>query len=442
MIHYKPYPTYKDSGVEWLGEVPEGWGVLKVGALFEETNTRGGTKEDLLAVSQSHGIMPQNDYASLLDRRLSQSQSEDYSNYKCVGKGEFVYNKMRMWQGAIGFSLISGCVSPAYVTFKPKEKQVPFYWNALFKTNGFLVEVNRRSQGICDDQNSCSFSRFREIYILVPPLSEQNAIQQFLQKETTRIDTLVLKKTRFIELLKEKRQALITHAVTKGLDPNVKMKDSGVEAVGKVPEHWDIQPLKSVVKLTKEMVGSLSKNFSLLSLTRRGIINRDTSENFGKFPESFDTYQIVRPGNFVLCLFDIDETPRTVGVSSLYGMITGAYSVFLCESNTYRNYLYYMLLHLDDVKGLKPYYTGLRKTIRPSKFLNIRFPFPPKEEAKKICEEIDTQTSRIDTLIGKIQHSIELLKDRRSALITAAVTGKIDVRGNCTNMPSDAVEVI
>jgi len=259
-------------------------------------------------------------------------------------------------------------------------------------------------------------------------LDAQEQLARLLDRETARIDSLIDKKARFIALLKEKRGAVITHAVTKGIDPDAPLKEGPFKAVGMIPEMWDISPVGRALRLTKNTVGARHGEYKLLSLTTRGVIERDISENFGKFPESFDTYQEVRPGNFVFCLFDIDETPRTVGLSDMKGMITGAYAVFDCVTPIYSKYLYFLFLHLDTCKGLKPFYTGLRKTIRPPKFTSIRIPFPPERDALRIAEHIETQTAKIDSLIALTERSIDLLWERRAALVTAAVTGKIDVR--------------
>lgn len=213
-----PNVPMKDSGVEWIGEVPVHWGAEKVGNLFAELNDRGGSKDQLLAVSQEHGVLPQAEYAATVDRRLSQSQSGDYSNYKSVEPRSFVYNKMRMWQGAIGLSRYSGCVSPAYVTFRALHPVDESFYFGVFRTGGFVSEVNRLSQGICDDQNSCSFGDFRTIFVPSPPHREQSQIATFLDRETTRIDTLIEKTRDSIELLKERRSALITAAVTGKID--------------------------------------------------------------------------------------------------------------------------------------------------------------------------------------------------------------------------------
>lgn len=266
------------------------------------------------------------------------------------------------------------------------------------------------------------------IPVLVPPRAEQDAIVAYLDRATSRIDTLVAKKTRFIELLREKRQALITHAVTKGLDPNAPMKNSGVEWLGEMPETWDTAPLKSFLQLRRDIVGSESSNTKLLSLTLQGVIERDLENPTGKMPASFDGYQRISAGEMVFCLFDMDETPRTVGVAPQDGMLTGAYTVFRPQSELWARYLYYFFLHVDEYKRLRPFYKGLRKTIRPGPFLSIQVPRPTEHEAKAIVAHLDRATTRIDTLIAKTERSIELLREHRTALITAAVTGKLDLR--------------
>lgn len=289
-----------------------------------------------------------------------------------------------------------------------------------------IQNIEAHSEGL--SYPAINASELVKLKAVFPPINEQLQISSFLEREAARIDTLIAKKTRFIELLKEKRQAVITKAVTKGLDDSVEMKDGSFNSIGQIPVHWELSPVGRALRNMKRTVGKRSAEFKLLSLTTRGVIERDVSENFGKFPESFDTYQEVRSGDFVFCLFDMDETPRTVGRSETSGMITGAYSVFECTDPSYSNYLLYLFLHLDSCKGLKSFYTGLRKTIRPPKFTSIRIPFPPKFEAEAIATHLAKQTARIDAVIKKTERSIDLLKEHRAALITAAVTGKIDVR--------------
>ncbi|NAZ53267.1 restriction endonuclease subunit S [Vibrio toranzoniae] len=174
--------------------------------------------------------------------------------------------------------------------------------------------------------------------------------------------------------------------------------------------------------LKRSLVGSQSSNYQLLSLTLKGVIPRDISSGEGKIPENFDTYQKVDKNDLIFCLFDIDETPRTIGISPLNGMITGAYNVYGCLDHCSSDYAYYYFFHIDSFKGLKPFYTGLRKVVRAETFSNIEMPCPSFEEQQKIANFLDHETAKIDTLITKQEKLIELLKEKRQAVISHAVT--------------------
>ncbi|WPA91160.1 restriction endonuclease subunit S [Providencia zhijiangensis] len=199
-------------------------------------------------------------------------------------------------------------------------------------------------------------------------------------------------------------------------------KDSGVEWLQEIPSNWNVERTKRMFFLKRSLVGSKSSNYQLLSLTLKGIIPRDISSGEGKIPESFDTYQKVDENDLVFCLFDIDETPRTIGISPLNGMITGAYNVYGCFDSCYPTYAYYYFYHIDTFKGLKPFYTGLRKVVRTETFSNIEMPCPSMEEQKKIANFLDRETAKVDTLITKQEKLVELLKEKRQAVISHAVT--------------------
>jgi len=204
------------------------------------------------------------------------------------------------------------------------------------------------------------------------------------------------------------------------------LKPSGADWLGKVPAHWDAPPLRVFLSLRRNIVGSDSVETKLLSLTLQGVIERDLENKMGKMPASFDGYQRVSPGEMVFCLFDMDETPRTVGVSAHEGMVTSAYTVFRPTSTIWAKFLHYFFLHVDEFKRLKPFYKGLRKTIRPGPFLSIPVPRPPEWEAEIIVSNLDRATARIDGLIAKKTRFIELLIEKRQALITHAVTSGLD----------------
>jgi type I restriction enzyme S subunit len=217
-------------------------------------------------------------------------------------------------------------------------------------------------------------------------------------------------------------------------------KDSGVEWLGDVPVHWDIVPNRSVIRLKKHLVGEASTDYTLLSLTKGGIVVRDLENIEGKFPTSFDTYQVVEPGDIVFCMFDIDETPRAVGLSSLHGMITGAYTVFECTDPILRAYIYLFYLAMDNGKCLKPLYTGLRKVITRSSFMAAKIPLPTKEEQNVIVGYLDTQIAKIDATIVATRKELELLREYLTRLISDVVTGKVDVREVAAQLPEEPAE--
>lgn len=199
-------------------------------------------------------------------------------------------------------------------------------------------------------------------------------------------------------------------------------KDSGVQWLGEIPSHWKLLRNKSFMNLTDEKVEQ-RKNFILLSLTKQGVIIRDLSEGKGKFPKNFNTYLVVRPNNLVFCLFDVDETPRTVGLVRNVGMLTGAYTNFKLKENVVLpEYAYYYYLQVDDVKGLKPYYTGLRKVVKTNTFLQLRMPVPPIKEQHTIVSYLDTKCSKLDTFISNKEKEITLLQEMKQRVIADAVT--------------------
>lgn len=207
---------------------------------------------------------------------------------------------------------------------------------------------------------------------------------------------------------------------------SVAMKDSGAEWLGKVPVTWDVAPLRFFLKLRRDIVGSASASTKLLSLTLQGVIERDLENQAGKMPASFDGYQHISAGEMVFCLFDMDETPRTVGIAPQDGMLTSAYTVFHPQSDLWARYIYYFFLHVDEYKRLRPFYRGLRKTIRPGPFLSIQVPRPTEDAARRIVSHLDSITVRIDTLVARKTRFINLLREKRQALITQAVTKGLD----------------
>ena len=283
------------------------------------------------------------------------------------------------------------------------------------------------SKGIRVDQWDLSPIGLKTIPFFLPPLNEQHSIVSYLDTKCSLLDTLLSNKEKKISLLQEMKQRVIADAVTRGVNPNVKFKATNIPWLPEIPEHWSLLRNKSFMRQTDEKVGK-RKDITLLSLTKQGVIVRDLTEGKGKFPKDFETYLIVKPNNLVFCLFDIDETPRTVGLVRHDGMLTGAYSNFeIIETKVLPDFAYYYYLQIDDIKGLRPFYTGLRKVVKANTFAQLRVPVPPLSEQRAIVSYIIERTSKIDTLIEKLTKEIECVKEYKQRLISDVVTGQVKV---------------
>jgi len=417
---FQKYPAYKDSGVEWLAEIPEHWQAIKMKYLFRDVSEKNKPEAELLSVTQDKGVVPR----TWVESRMVMP-SGNLESFKFIQKGDFAIS-LRSFEGGLEYCHHDGIISPAYTVLKKKKGLIDGYYKYLFKSKSFISEIQTSVVGIREGKN---ISYFELSYSLLPIPSpeEQTAIAAFLDDKTAKIDRAIAQKEKMITLLKERKQIIIQNAVTKGLDPNAKMKHSGVEWIGEIPEGWKLLSNKNIFKLIKNQVGKNSSKYDLLSLTLRGIIKRDMENPEGKFPAEFDTYQEVKKGDFVFCLFDVEETPRTVGLSKYDGMITGAYTVLRTFKELNNTFLYYFYLNLDSRKELKYLYKGLRNTIPKDSFFSFKSLIPPLSEQNEIVDYIEAQSTKIDKAIKLQEQQIERLKELKSTLIDSAVTGKIKV---------------
>ena len=227
------YSAYKDSGVEWLGKVPKHWELTRLGTKFSERKEKVSDKDYAPLSVTMKGIMPQLDSAA---------KTNDGDNRKLVKAGDFVINSRSDRKGSSGISDLDGSVSLISIVLEPKNVQ-PLYCNYLLKSYNFIEEFYRNGHGIVADLWTTRYSEMKAITVAIPPLAEQTRIAEFLDRKTAQIDQAIAQKERLIELLNERRQVMIHQAVTRGLDPNVPMKDSGIEWIGEIPAHWEVSKL-------------------------------------------------------------------------------------------------------------------------------------------------------------------------------------------------------
>jgi type I restriction enzyme S subunit len=424
-MRYKPYPKYKDSGVVWLGNVPEEWEVKKTKYAFSliVNPAPKDNNYELLSIYTDIGVKPRKE----LEAKGNKSSTTD--GYWIVKKGDLIVNKLLAWMGAIGYSNYNGVTSPAYDILRANKNINSQFYGYLFRTKIAQQEFKRWSRGIMEMRLRLYFSEFGNIPIPIPPIDEQIQIANYLDQKTKKIDTLITKQQTLIELLKEKQQALISHVVTKGLDSSVDLKDSGVEWLGGVPEHWGVKKTKYCFKLIVNPAPK-NNNYQLLSIyTNIGVKPRKELEQKGNKSSTTDGYWIVKKGDLIVNKFL--AWMGAIGYSNYNGVTSPAYDIL--RSNKNINSLFYSYLFRSKItqQEFKRWSRGImemRLRLYFSEFGNIFISIPPIEEQNKIVEYIKMKTKTIDTLITKATKSIELLKERRTALISAVVSGKVDVR--------------
>lgn len=427
----KPYPEYKDSGSRWLEDVPTHWEVRNLRTLLRKTTERNRADLPLLSVAREKGVFVR----SLTDTSENHNViPEDLSNYKVARQGSLVINKMKAWQGSMGIAPCDGIVSPAYFVYDLNIENEHFA-EKLFRSKPYVAHFGQASDGVRVGQWDLSISGMKEIPALLPPPEEQVAIVRFLDHANRKIDRFIRGKQKLIKLLNEQKQAIIHQAVTKGLDPTVPMKDSGIPWLGEIPAHWDLTPNRGLMRVRKVLVGARHPEFTLLSLTKEGVIVRDLSESKGKFSSDLGTSQEVRSGDLVTCLFDVPETPRTVGLSKYQGMITGAYTVLEPIENSPMQWLEAFYIAMDDRKMLSPLYSGLRNTIPKPRFLGAKTPIPPRSEITQILDYIENGLQDIRKTTTRTQRQIALMQEYRTRLTADVVTGKLDVREAASRLP-------
>lgn len=430
----RPYSDYKSSGSQWLGDVPAHWGVQNLRTLIHATNARNRPDLPLLTVARERGVFMR----AIGDRDENHNAiPEDLSNYKIAAAGSLVINKMKAWQGSMGIAPVDGIVSPAYFIYELHIANRAF-GHLLLRSKPYVAHFAQASDGVRVGQWDLTIAGMKQIPVLIPPPDEQAAIVRYLAWATGRIDRAIRAKKKVIALLNEQKQAIIHRAVTRGLDPSVPMKDSGVPWLGEIPAHWEMIPNRHHLRIRKVLVGTRHGNYQLLSLTKRGVIIRDISQNKGKFSADMGTSQEVRRGDIVFCLFDVAETPRTVGLARHDGMITGAYTVMQCADPAIARWIEAFYIAMDDRKLLSPLYSGLRNTIPKDRLLGAKTPIPPAAERKVILEAADIQLRAVDGAIASTQNKVELLREYRTRLVADVVTGKLDVREAAARLPDES----
>ncbi|MCG5531281.1 restriction endonuclease subunit S [Halorhodospira halochloris] len=434
-MSFPAYPEYKDSGVEWLGEVPTHWEVKRLSHYFKERREKASDAEFAPLSVTMHGVVP---------RLENAAKTKDGDNRKKVLPGDFVINSRSDRKGSSGISPTSGTVSLICIVLEP-QCVVRRFVHHLLRSVPFQEEFYKHGKGIVADLWSTGFADMKNIMLAMPPSEEQQAIANFLDHETARIDALIEEQQRLIELLKEKRQAVISHAVTKGLDPDVPMKDSGVEWLGEVPEHWDVAKFKYAIAEFEQGWSPQCDSKPVNSAAEWGVlkvgcVNQgafDPTEN-KRLPDSLEARPdlAVRKDDLLISRANTRELVGSAAqVPEDHPNLMASDKLFVLRLAQGVCNTRYAAAYLGDRRVR--HQIELEATGASSSMLNIGqaairelwMPLPPKEEQDRIIEDLDNKNTVFTTLERETALNIQLLNERRSALISAAVTGKIDVRG-------------
>lgn len=438
---FPTYPKYKDTGVDWLGDMPDHWQTKPLWALFRRTKRTGYSDERLLSVYRDYGVVPK-------DSRDDNNNkpSEDLSPYQLVQPGDLVINKMKAWQGSVAVSLHRGIVSPAYFVFEALHNENSRYLHYLLRSVRYITGYMTVSKGIRVNQWDLDPQYHATMPVLVPPIDEQTGIAKFLDRETAKIDDLVAEQERLIALLKEKRQVVISHAVTKGLNPDVPMKDSGVEWLGEIPEHWSVTELRRVT--LDKCDGPFGSGLKSEHYVEEGVrVIRLQNIKSGAFDGRSAAFISSQYYNDELGDHSVEENDLLIA-----GLGDGSNPVgracvapngiepALVKADCFRFRLNLAVIVPDyaahqlsisaffDAGRLSSGTTRSRIPLSVMATRKVALP-PTLEEQREIMELVGKTVAKIDTLVERAVTAIALLNERRSALISAAVTGKIDVRG-------------
>lgn len=424
MERIKPYPAYKASGVEWLGEVPAHWEVRSIKTLFQEKDQRSGDGQGvLLSLTREHGIVPHEKVATRV------ASSSDLSKYKVCLRGELVMNRMQAWSGMFSVSAVDGLVSPDYSVFAPariSEICVKFF-EYLFRTTTLVDQFAKRSKGIGSGFNRLYTPDFGSVLIAAPPLPEQHAIVRFLDHATHNIRRYIDAKLKLIGLLEGQRQAIVQQAVTRGLDPGVSLKDSGVEWLGEVPEHWEVRRLKTVTANVIVQTDKRDNSDIYLALEH---VEGWTGRYRDPGPDvDFDS-QVKRFQVGDVLFGKLRPYLAKVTNVSHHGVCVGEFLVLRSDALLLSSaYLARLLCSESVIDAVNASTFGAKMPRADWHFMgSMRFPFPPLSEQHAIVEYLDKATASIDTAIDRTRRQIELMEEYRTRLISDVVTGKLDVR--------------
>ena len=415
------YSEYKDSGVQWLGEIPSHWELLKMKYAFKERSEKNHPNEEPLCATQSRGVIPQ----SLYEGRVV-VVNKGFEGLKLVKVGDFVIS-LRSFQGGIEYAYYQGIISAAYTVLQPKESDMAPYFKYMFKSHDYIQLLQTCVTGIREGQN-INYPFLAKKAVPIPPMEEQHAIVSYLDTKCSKLDTFISNKEKEITLLQEMKQRVITDAVTRGLNPNVKFKPTNIPWLPEIPEHWEEKRLSTQftgdVQVNKDFTVKHAFKFNYGELVPKNEVGAPE-----EYRDVYVRYSLIKEGDVLINGLNLnyDFVSQRVACAPADGIITSAYVV--CRPRKNVNYNYYTLLFkaMDSMKLFHGMGSGIRLTLSFKELKKQLLPVPPIEEQHAIVSYITERTAKIDSLIEKLNKEIECVKEYKQRLVSDVVTGQIKV---------------
>ena len=416
------YTTYKPSGIKWIGEIPEHWDVHKIRYLFQEKSQKGYPNEPILSATQKYGVIPQD----LYENRVV-VVNKGLEGLKLVEEGDFVIS-LRSFQGGIEYAYYRGIISAAYTILKPSINLNSDYIKYVFKSHTFIELLKTCVTGIREGQN-INYELLRNKYLFIPPLSEQHTIVAFLEKATANIDAYIKQTEQEINTLNELKQAEIAQVVTKGLNPNAPMKDSGISWIGEIPEHWECKRIGSTYIENKHINSDLGCN-EAYKFNYGSLVRKDEDVKLEEVADVYSKYTVISKNDIIINGLNLnyDFVTQRVAIVEQKGIITSAYVAITPREDVNSEYFSYLFKSMDAKKLFNGMGTGIRLTLGFGELKKQQIPIPPKDEQDLIVKNIKAKTSKIEEYITALKSEIAQMQEYKQRLISDVVTGKMDVR--------------
>jgi len=439
----KPYPAYKDSGLAWLGPLPSHWGQRRMKFLFKERTQKGFPQEPLLAATQTKGVVRKDDYG-----KRTVTAMKDFHLLKLVEIGDFVIS-LRSFEGGIEVSHCRGIISPAYTVLKPSDAASLGYYSRFFKSADFIRSLTLFVTGIREGQN-IDYERMSRAYMPLPPLDEQIAIGRFLDWANARLERTIRAKRRVIALLTEQKQAIIHRAVTRGLDPTVPLKPSGIPWLGDIPAHWEVRPLKAVchiqsgTTLGKDYGGQQTREIPYLRVAnvQAGYVSLKVVKKIA-VPASEANRRFLQAGDVLMTEGgDADKLGRGCVWQAQVSPCLHQNHVFAVRPNQTKLVPQFLSALLGTGYARGHFQSTAKQTTNlaatnKTKIGQLSVLLPSVTEQQQILASLEIETQPVDTAISRLNREIDLLREYRTRLVADVVTGKLDVRAAAAALPQE-----